>query len=94
MHLALLELVSLLYITDYVNRNFDLKYDDNFKMSVVEALTTVTVMIRVRETLVITAMAIIQLMILRPMKILVVTQAAMIQITVVMLEVIPITTQL
>ena len=29
-------------------------------MSVVEALTTVTVMIRVRETLVITAMAIIQ----------------------------------
>jgi len=94
MHLALLELVSLLYITDYVNRNFDLKYDDNFKMSVVEALTTVTVMIRVRETLVITAMAIIQLMILRPMKILVVTQAAMIPITVVMLEVIPITTQL
>ena len=94
MHLVLLELVSLLYITDYVNRNFDLKYDDNFKMSVVEALTTVTVMIRVRETLVITAMAIIQLMILRPMKILVVTQAAMIPITVVMLEVIPITTQL
>ena len=94
MHLVLLELVSLLYITDYVNRNFDLKYDDNFKMSVVEALTTVTVMIRVRETLVITAMAIIQLMILRPMKIMVVTQAAMIPITVVMLEVIPITTQL
>ena len=94
MHLALLELVSLLYITDYVNRNFDLKYDDNFKMSVVEALTTVTVMIRVREKLVIIAMAIIQLMILRPMKILVVTQAAMIPITVVMLEVIPITTQL
>ena len=94
MHLALLELVSLLYITDYIIRNFDQKYDDNFKMSVVEALTTVTAMIRVRETLVITAMAIIQLMILRPMKILVVTQAAMIPITVVMLEVIPITTQL
>ena len=94
MHLALLELVSLLYITDYIIRNVDQKYDDNFKMSVVEALTTVTVMIRVRETLVITAMAIIQLMILRPMKILVVTQAAMIPITVVMLEVIPITTQL
>ena len=92
MHLALLELVSLLYITDYIIRNFDQKYDDNFKMSVVEALTTVTVMIR--ETLVITAMAIIQLMILRPMKIMVVTQAAMIPITVVMLEVIPITTQL
>ena len=94
MHLVLLELVSLLYITDYIIRNVDQKYDDNFKMSVVEALTTVTAMIRVRETLVITAMAIIQLMILRPMKILVVTQAAMIQITVVMLEVIPITTQL
>ena len=63
-------------------------------MSVVEALTIVTVMIRVRETLVITAMVIIQLMILRPMKILVATQAAVIPILVVMLEVIPITTQL
>ena len=86
MHLALLELVSLLYITDL--------YHLNFKMSVVEALTTVTVMIRVRETLVIAAMAIIQLMILRPMKILVATQAAVIPILVVMLEVIPITTPL
>ena len=86
MHLALLELVSLLYITDL--------YHLNFKMSVVEALTTVTVMIRVRETLVIAAMAIIQLMILRPMKILVATQAAVIPILVVMLEMIPITTQL
>lgn len=63
-------------------------------MSVAEALTIVTVMIRVRETLVITAMVIIQLMILRPMKILVATQAAVIPILVVMLEVIPITTQL
>ena len=63
-------------------------------MSVAEALTIATVMIRVRETLVITAMAIIQLMILRPMKILVATQAVVITILVVMLEVIPITTQL
>ena len=94
MHLALLELVSLLYNTEYVIRNVDQKYNDNFKMSVVEALTTVTVMIRVRETLVIAAMAIIQLMILRPMKILAATQAAVIPILVVMLEVIPITTQL
>ena len=94
MHLALLELVSLLYNTEYVIRNVDQKYNDNFKMSVVEALTTVTVMIRARETLVIAAMAIIQLMILRPMKILAATQAAVIPILVVMLEVIPITTQL
>ena len=93
MHLGLLELVSLLYNTDYVIHNVNQKYYDNFKMSVVEALITVTV-IRVKEILVITAMATIQLMILRLMKILVATQAAVIPILVVMLEVIPITTQL
>ena len=57
-------------------------------MSVVEALTTVTVMIRGKVTLAITAMVIIQLMIPKPMKILVATPAA------VMPEAIPITTQL
>ena len=66
----------------------------NFKMSVVEDLTTVTVMIRGKVTLAITAMVIIQLMIPKPMKILVATPAAVIPIPVVMPEAIPITTQL
>ena len=63
-------------------------------MSVVEALTTVTVMIRGKVTLAITAMVIIQLMIPKPMKILVATLVAVIPIPVVMPEAIPITTQL
>ena len=58
-------------------------------MSVVEALTIVTVMTRVKVTLATTALAIIQLMIPKPMKILVTTQTAVIAIPMV----IPITTQ-
>ena len=63
-------------------------------MSVVEALTTVTVMIRGKVTLAITAMVIIQLMIPKPMKILVATPAVVIPIPVVMPEAILITIQL
>jgi len=64
-------------------------------MSVVEALTTVTVMIRGKVTLAITAMVIIlQLMIPKPMKILVATPAAVIPIPVATPEVKPMTIQL
>ena len=58
-------------------------------MSVVEALIIVAAMTRVKVTLATTALAIIQMMIPKPMKILVTTQTAVIPIPVM----IPITTQ-